>query len=217
MRFRDAGQGNARRIFGHADPNWSWGIVNSLGYKSVKLGFQFDGVVGGVFNDYVRQKTLQGGRHLETATGLWGDNRMNDVKGGSLVAPGITLTGGAIQLDPKTGAITNYNSLTVAPNSKATSVQSYASRYSSLAELSIIDKTFTKLREVTFTYTLPSALLSRIKFVKKAEASLIGRNLYLFFPSKYKDVDPDQFTQRGGSDLQTPSTRRYGFNLNLTF
>jgi TonB-linked SusC/RagA family outer membrane protein len=217
LRFRDAGQGNARRIFGHADPDWTWGIVNSFGYKNFRLSFQFDGVVGGVFNDYVRQKTLQGGRHIETATGLWGEHRMNDATGGSLVAPGITLTGGAIALDPVTGEIINFSSLQVQPNTTATSVQSYSSRYSSLEELSIIDKTFAKLREVTFTYTLPSSLLSRIKFVKKAEASLIGRNLYLFFPEKYKDVDPDQFTQRGGSDLQTPSTRRFGFNLNLTF
>jgi hypothetical protein len=39
----------------------------------------------------------------------------------------------------------------------------------------------------------------------------------LFFPKKYKDVDPDQFTQSGASDLQTPTTRRFGFNINLTF
>ena len=219
LRFRDAGQGNARRIFGHADPNWSWGITNAFSYKNVKLGFQFDGVVGGVLHNYVRQKSLQGGRHLETATGLWGENRMNDglSSGGTLVTPGITLTGGAIILDPVTGEIKNFNSLKVEQNLKATSVQSYSSRRASLAELDIIDKTFTKLREVTLGYTLPSTLLARTKFIKKAEVSLIGRNLYLFFPEKYKDIDPDQFTQSGGSDLQTPSTRRFGFNLNLTF
>jgi hypothetical protein len=217
MRFRDAGQGNARRIFGHADPDWSWGITNSVGYKNVRLGFQFDGVVGGVLHNYVRQKALQGGRHLETAQGLWGEHRKNDATVGTLVAPGITLTGGAIVLDPVTGNITNFNSLKVEPNKKATSVQSYSSRYASLTELNIIDKTFTKLREVTFTYTLPSALLTKTKFIKRAEASLVGRNLLLFYPDKYKDIDPDQFTQSGASDLQTPSTRRFGFNLNLTF
>ena len=66
-----------------------------------------------------RQKTLQGGRHLETATGLWGEHRPDDVKGGSFVAPGITLTGPAIQLDPVTGEITNIKDLTVVQNSKA--------------------------------------------------------------------------------------------------
>ncbi len=216
MRFRDAGAGAARRIMGHADPDWSWGITNALTYKGFKLSFQFDGIVGGVFHNYLRQKTLQGGRHLETATGLWGQNRKNDITGGTLVAPGITLTGGAIQLDPNMGEITNFKSLTVVPNAKATSVQSYSSRYAGLEELNIIDKTFAKFREVTLTYQLPASLIKK-SVIKKAEVSLVCRNVYLFFNKKYKDVDPDQFTQDGGSGLQTPTTRRFGFNINLTF
>ncbi len=215
MRFSDAGQGGARRIFGHADPNWSWGITNSLGYKSLRLTFQFDGVVGGVFHNYVRQKSLQSGRHLETTQGLWGQNRINDVTGGTLVNPGITLKGN-IQLDPITGEITNMKDLVVEQNAKATSVQNYSSRSAGNSELNTIDKTFTKLREITLTYQLPASLTGKT-FINKAEISLVGRNLYLFFPSKYKDVDPDQYTQDGGSGLQTPSSRRFGFNLNLTF
>ncbi len=215
MRFRDAGQGDAKRIFGHGDPDWSWGITNSIGYKNFRLGFQFDGVVGGVFHDYVRQKMLQGGRHIETATGLWGEHRPDDVTGGSLVAPGIKLNG-TIQLDPVTGEITNMKDLTVVNNAQKTTVQNYSSRYANIAELNIINKTFAKLREVTLTYQFPESLF-RKSFIRKAEFSLVGRNLLLFFPSRYKDVDPDQFTQANGSDLQTPSTRRFGFNINLTF
>ncbi|HKZ68122.1 MAG TPA: hypothetical protein VJ111_17260, partial [Chitinophagaceae bacterium] len=122
----------------------------------------------------------------------------------------------AIQLDPVTGEIINFKDLTVVQNSTATSVQSYSGRYANIQELNIISKTFPKLREVTLTYQLPSSLLGK-SFIKKAEVSLVGRNLLLFFPEKYKDVDPDQFTQSGGSDLQTPTTRRLGFNVNLTF
>jgi hypothetical protein len=46
---------------------------------------------------------------------------------------------------------------------------------------------------------------------------LVGRNLLYFFPDRYKDVDVDQYTQDSGSGLQTPTTRSFGFNLNLTF
>ena len=133
-----------------------------------------------------------------------------------MVAPGITLTGGAIQLDPNTGEILNFKSLTVTQNTKVTTVQSYASRYAGLEELNIIDKTFAKLREVTLTYQLPAGLIKK-SVIKKAEVSLVCRNVYLFFNKRYKDVDPDQFTQDGGSGLQTPTTRRFGFNVNLTF
>ena len=63
-------------------------------------------------------------------------------------------------------------------------------------------------------YTLPTALLGRIG-VKQASISVVGRNLLYFAAAK--DMDIDQFTGNGRSDLQTPTTRRYGVNLNLTF
>jgi hypothetical protein len=48
---------------------------------------------------------------------------------------------------------------------------------------------------------------------------LVGRNLLYFVKDKRnKDVDIDQYAGRGGSSsLQTPTTKRYGINLNITF
>ncbi len=213
QRFSDLGS-PARRIFGHADPDFIWGVVNTLNYKNLSLTFQFDGVIGGVFHDYVRQKTLQGGRHLETTQGEWGAHRYDDVNGGSYVANGIVLVGVPV-LDPVTGEITNWKDLSTAPNTKSTTVQNYSSRYASIQDLNIISKTFAKLREVTLTYKLPQGIFG--KAFNQASVSFVGRNLLLFFPNRYKDVDPDQFMQSSGSDLQTPTTRRFGVNFNLTF
>jgi hypothetical protein len=81
----------------------------------------------------------------------------------------------------------------------------------------MIKKTYTKLREVTFTYTLPQTVFGNKSFIREASVSLVGRNLLYFFPGKYKDVDVDQYTQNSGSGLQTPTTRNYGFNINLSF
>jgi TonB-linked SusC/RagA family outer membrane protein len=213
LRTSDLGS-PAKRIFGHADPDFTWGVINTLGYKNFKLTFQFDGIIGGVFHDYVRQKMLQGGRHLETVQGEWGAARYNDVNGGSFVANGIVLVG-TPTLDPVTGEITNWKDLTTAPNTTKTTVQNYSSRYASIQDLNIISKTFTKLREVTLTYTLPQSILGKV--FRQATVSFVGRNLLLFYPEKYKDVDPDQFSQSSASDLQTPTARRFGFNINLTF
>jgi hypothetical protein len=53
-------------------------------------------------------------------------------------------------------------------------------------------------------------------FMRKASVSLVGRNL-LYFAAK-KDVDIDQFVAPGAySSLQSPTLRRYGFNVNITF
>ena len=51
--------------------------------------------------------------------------------------------------------------------------------------------------------------------VQTFSVSLVGRNL-LYFAEK-KDIDLNQYIGDGGSGLQTPSTRRYGLNLNVTF
>jgi hypothetical protein len=60
-------------------------------------------------------------------------------------------------------------------------------------------------------------------FVKRASISFIGRNL-LYFAEK-TDIDIEQYANyassgysvQGGSGLQTPTMRRYGFNINITF
>jgi hypothetical protein len=52
--------------------------------------------------------------------------------------------------------------------------------------------------------------------IKNASISLVGRNLLYF--AKHKDVDIDQYAgSQGASTLQTPTTKRYGINLNVTF
>jgi TonB-linked SusC/RagA family outer membrane protein len=216
-RFSDLGVA-AKKIFGHADPDWQWGVVNVLSYKNLSLHFQFDGVVGGVMEDYVRKKTLQGGRHIESATGAFGAARPSDQANiAAYTGEGVNLTGATIQLDPITGVITNYKDLTVTQNTTKSQVQPFVTRIASIRDLDIIKKTYTKLREVTISYIVPQNIFGNKSFIREATISLVGRNLLYFFPNKYKDVDVDQYTQDGGSGLQTPTTRSYGFNVNLSF
>ncbi len=216
-RFSDLGV-SAKKIFGHADPDFQWGVVNTFTYKDFGLRFQFDGMVGGVLEDYVRKKTLQGGRHIESAVGALGVARPSDEANlAAYTGDGVNLTGAPIMLDPITGVITNYKSLTVTQNSTKSQVQPFVTREASIPDLDIIKKTYVKLREVAITYNLPEKMFGSNSFIRKATVSLVGRNLLYFFPNKYKDVDVDQYTQDGGSGLQTPTTRSYGVNINLSF
>ena len=86
-----------------------------------------------------------------------------------------------------------------------------------------VSKTYAKLREVVLTYSLPQKLFTKT-FISKIDISVVGRNLIYFFPKAFHDIDVDQYPGRdkfGGSrleyDLQTPTTRSYGFNLNVAF
>ena len=216
-RFSDLGS-SAQKVFGHSDPDFQWGLVNTLSYKNFSLRFQFDGMVGGVLEDYVRKKTLQGGRHIESATGAFGVARPSDEANvAAYTGQGVNLTGASIILDPLTGQITNMKDLTENVNTTKSQVQPFVTRIASIPDLDIIKKTYVKLREVVLTYNLPEYIIGRKSFVQKASISLVGRNLLYFFPSRYKDVDVDQYTQDSGSGLQTPTVRSFGFNLNLTF
>jgi len=217
LRFSDLGS-SAQKIYGHSDPDFIWAAINTFSYKNFALRFQFDGMVGGVMEDYVRKKTLQGGRHIESATGAFGAARpFDEANIAAYTGQGVNLTGAPISLDPITGQITNMKSLSETTNTTKSQVQPFVTRMASIPDLDIIKKTYAKLREVVITYNIPVNKLKSTAFIRGASVSLVGRNLLYFFPSRYKDLDVDQYTQDSGSGLQTPTTRSYGFNLNLSF
>jgi TonB-linked SusC/RagA family outer membrane protein len=81
---------------------------------------------------------------------------------------------------------------------------------------------FWKLREVVLSYDLPQRWLANGKVIKKASLSLIGRNLLMFRPDTNQWTDPEFANTTGNAvgttDIgQTPPTRIFGFNVNLTF
>ena len=205
------------QFMGYTNPDWSWGITNRFNYKSWGLTFQFDGRVGGVLIDYIQRQTYRGGRHIATTQGEMGVARAQDAIGvKSWVGPGVVISNGAnIEYDPITGAITNYDELQFAPNTTATYLQDWISRYYAAEEANVISRSYAKLREVTLSYNVPVKMLEN-SFIRRASISLVGRNL-LYFAEK-KDVDIDQFVAPDAySSLQSPTLRRYGFNLNVTF
>lgn len=228
----------AQKVFGHSDPDFQWGLINTFSYKGFSLRFQFDGMVGGVIEDYVRVKTLQGGRHIEAATGALGAARPSDEANvAAYTGQGVNLTNGAnpstgIQLDPLNGNITNMKDLTVTNNTSKSLVQPFVYQAASIADLNYISKTYVKLREVTLSYHIPDRVFGKRSVVSNASVSLVGRNLLYFFPSRYKDLDVDQYSQgvygvnsngtfssgaSYSSGLQTPTTRSFGLNLNCSF
>jgi hypothetical protein len=103
-------------------------------------------------------------------------------------------------------------------------IQDYVSSFFNDFEHTSVAKTYAKLREVVLTYSLPPSLLGKQKVISKIDVSVVGRNLLYFFPSKFKDIDVDQYSGRNiyetnvrEPNLQTPTTRSVGINLNITF
>ncbi|KQM76259.1 hypothetical protein ASE74_19595 [Pedobacter sp. Leaf216] len=222
-------------FLGYANPDFSFGITNSFRYKNFSLSVQFDGRIGGKIYDFVYYNILNGGTGIETATGDLGAARLaewtstaNGTKAltPSYVGPGVKIVSGTPHFT--NGQIDNLKDLTFAPNDFPVSVQSYISSGigGNFDENYTISRSYAKLREASLGYSLPAKVLART-FIKKATFSLVGRNL-LYFAGR-KDIDLDQFASgynasdrtlvgtKAGSDLSSPTVRRYGFNINLTF
>lgn len=204
------------QFLGNGNPDWVWGINNTLRWKNISLSFQFDGRVGGKMINYIQQQTFRGGRNIATVEGAMGEARYQDYKGvKSWLGEGVVISNGeGIQYD-NNGKVTNYDKMQFGPNGTKTYLQDWISVYYRTNEANIISKTFAKLREVTIGYNLPQSLLGN-GFIRQLNISFVGRNLLYF--SKHKDLDLDQYPDYDGSStLQTPTTRRYGFNVNVTF
>lgn len=222
-----------QQYVGNGDVNWSWAINNKFTYKTFSLSFQFDGKVGGIIQDRVMRKGVQGGSNIFTVEGAVGAARdyefhhYNDPGfAGTYVGTGVQVTNGTtIQYDGVTGIINNLSALKFAPNStKVPYIQDYVSSFFNDFEHTSVAKTYAKLRELVLTYSIPQRMLGKRSFITKVDVSLVGRNLLYFFPSRFHDMDVDQYSGRDiysgnnkEQNLQTPTTRSYGFNVNFVF
>ncbi len=229
------------QYLGHADPDWSWGIHNRFSYKSFSFAFQFDGMVGGRLQDRVLRKLTEGGRGANTNSGKigaarlyesihWGDAGYAGAVDAAglpiLSSDGVVVVGGSslIEFDPVTGVIKNGKGLTYAQNKTATFwIQDYVSSFFNDPQHTMVSKTYAKLREVVITYSLPKKYFQKVA-ISKIDISLVGRNLLYFFPKAFKDMDVDQYPGRDQFNgisreynLQTPTTKSYGFNVNVVF
>lgn len=203
------------QFVGNTNPDWVWGINNKFSYKDWNFSFQFDGRVGGVISDYVEQKSWAGGRIINTVQGDMGIAREQDVLGvKSWTGEGVSIAnGGALKYDAL-GNITNFSELTFVTNTTKTFLQDYVARTYGFDGGNMMSRTFAKLREITIGYSLPHSLTKKLG-IQSANVSLVGRNLLYF--AERTDIDLDQYTSGGRSGLQTPTTRRFGINLNLVF
>ena len=81
---------------------------------------------------------------------------------------------------------------------------------------------FWKLREARLSYTVPTTILAEAsKYIKGLSISFVGRNLLMFLPSTNVFADPEFGTSTSNAvgasnSFNTPTTRTYGFNLNVT-
>jgi TonB-linked SusC/RagA family outer membrane protein len=97
-----------------------------------------------------------------------------------------------------------------------------ADRFRSVQSNYLTSAAFWKLREVALSYDIPNKLLGGGKYIQRATIALVARNALMLRPKTNIWTDPE-FSNSTGNDIgttslnQSPPTRIYGFNINLTF
>lgn len=221
---------------GSYQPDFRAGIYNTFTWNNFSFGFLFDGSFGG--NIYSRTHALMatGGTitneddpnlDLLTTEGRTVYSVSYDAAGdpvytleqeGGIVGPGVKNIGtdenpeyvpNDVPVEPGGAGYTGYF------------YNYYGNGFNrDNIEAATYDATWVKLREVSFTYTLPNSLTDRFG-LGQASVSLVGRNLLLF--TDVPSIDPETFSIRNGlfvpgfESTQLPSTRSFGLSLNVGF
>jgi hypothetical protein len=188
-----------KTLVGNVNPNFIAGLNTSLSYKSFTLSGTLDYRDGGKFWSYTKRLTMFVGND---PLSLYNDRRPFIVPN-SVIPDGDGFRENDIPVDMEN--IANYwNDNNTPPQERH----------------HILDRTYFKVREIVFTYSVPASVVSKTPFTN-ISASLVGRNLWLWTPAENGMVDPEA-TQFGndlagefGEFAAGPSARSFGFSLRL--
>ncbi|MBC9798001.1 SusC/RagA family TonB-linked outer membrane protein [Sinomicrobium sp. FJxs] len=195
------------RFVGYSEPDWTYGISNTLTYKNLSLTFQLDGRLGGLMYSTTNQKMWWGGISPGTVNQYRDDANNGE---STYIGEGVQVVSGQVTYDTNGNIVSDTREY--APNDVPVNYISFMKTTSNAhnENYHYYSQTFIKLRELTLTYNVPDKFISKMP-LDAVSVSFVGRNLWM--ASKVPNVDPDP----GKDDLQAPSTRSIGFNLNLKF
>lgn len=191
-------------VLGDPNPAWTGSFINSFSYKGFTLNFMMEYRHKGVIFSNTVTATLARGVTKDPVA----DREL------TFIMPGVRQDGTNADGSPR-----------YIPNDYQISASDYffSGYQGATDEPNVFDGSMVRLREVSLSYSLPSALMAKTPF-KRASFALSGTNLWFlalnFPPNMNYDVDVlGTGVGNGlGFDFVTgPSSRRLGGTLTLTF
>ena len=183
--------GNRKKV-GNYNPDWILGLATNFNYKGFNFSAQFDIREGGEVYSYTNAIGRESGILANTLS--WRDG---------IVGEGVVSDG--------SGGFT--------PNTQEVTAEAWAYAVPrSNAEANIFDASFVKLRQLSLGYSFNDSVLEKLK-LQGLSISLVGSNLFLW--TDVPNIDPEAQGISGGTLLpglevtQLPSTRSYGFKINM--
>ncbi len=187
------------KVLGNTQPDWTGGIVLTASYKGLELSSIIDAKIGG---------------DIYTMTTTWG--RYAGVLDETLIGRETGIVGEGVM---NVGTVSEpvYVPNNVVVPAKTFNQVAYSN---SVAEGSVFDASYVKLRQIMLTYTLPSSLFKKTP-IRGASVSFVGRNLAILHRN-VPHIDPESAFSNANGDQglefgQLPSARSLGINLNVSF
>ena len=186
---------------GSINYDYMMGIGNSLRYKDFTLSFDFDIRQGGLMFSRTHDITYFTGNAIQTA--------YNDRN--PFVVPNSVIDNGD-------GTYSENN----IPLYGTTLYNYWDNGADAMGSGSLISKSYVKLRQVIFGWDLPKAWIAKT-FLTGVHLSVFGNNLLMWTPSGNTFIDPEassfgnDLTGNFGEYSSNPSSRKFGFNVNVKF
>ena len=198
---------SAQENLGNVQPDVTGGFSTSLRFKDFTLGMAFDFQIGGAIASASNMFGYGSGLLAETAG-------YNDK--GNPVRSSVE-SGGGVRVD---GVVDNGDG-TYTPKTVYMDANTYyQSYYQNAWENFVYKASYLKMRELSVRYNVPTAWLAKHNWgVKAASLSFVASNPWLIY-SAVPNLDPSEIGgvtygyMEGG---QAPSTKSFGFTVNLTF
>lgn len=192
-------------VIGDINPDWNMGLSSRFTYKGISLKVLFDIQKGGDIYSINTKYGQATGVYAETA-GL--NDKGNPIRdrvadGGGYLYPNTVYQDGS----PNTTYVEAYRwGRAFYYNNSPTA------RY-------VFDASYTKLRELSLAYSLPSSVIANTPFTD-VTVSLIGRNLWII-DKNVRHFDPEfalsSGNQQGIETGSYPTTKTFGVNLKVGF
>jgi TonB-linked SusC/RagA family outer membrane protein len=188
---------------GDSQRDFVMGLQNTIKYKNLSLNFAFDWKQGGEMYSYTKRLSHFTGNGIETT--------YNDRN--TFIIPNSVVDNGDGTYSENTTPISLEN---------VTNFWGNMTNNPAIERDHIIDKTFVRLRDLSFYYSLNTKVAEKLGF-NKVSFGVYGKNLFLWTPDENPYVDPETTTY--GSDLLSefgefganPSQRTYGAVVKLSF
>jgi TonB-linked SusC/RagA family outer membrane protein len=209
----------ADQVIGNPNPDWTGGVINTIGYKGFTLGFLVDISQGGEV--YSLDMHYGQGTGIPVETGGLNDlgNPIRDAvvmnepgnpdagyaeNSGGIIFPGVKEDGSVNNIRARAdfyGGAYYWGNATRQPSA-----------------MTVYDASFAKLREVSITYNLPKNLFGNV--FQNASISAVGTNLWII-NKNVPHADPESGLSAGNGQGYLsgsyPTLRTVGFKLDLNF